>query len=276
VLNPDFAVTYDVRGNAWNQKGIYDRAVADHSEAIRREPGEPWFHVNRALDWLRKGEFEQSLADLTEAIRLDPKIAEFRDRRGDVYFKSGALDLAIADFTEALKLEPTRHLSLMQRGLVWIKEKQYDKAIADFNKALKLDPDNAYYLVDRGIAYRHNRDFSKALDDFASATRMDPSLSAALAHSAWIWSACPDARFRDGKKAVAAATKACELSQWKHPYDLSVLAAAHAETDNFGEAVKWQSKAIEMMGDNDPLRVEHQRRLAAFQKQLPYRFEAGV
>lgn len=57
---------------------------------------------------------------------------------------------------------------------------------------------------------------------------------------------CPDAKFRDGPRAVELATKAGELSSWRLPSLIDTLAAAYAEDGRFDDAKKWESKAIEI------------------------------
>ena len=43
----------------------------------------------------------------------------------------------------------------------------------------------------------------------------------------------PDAKLRNGRRAIELATRACELTKYKAAYILSTLAAAYAETGDF-------------------------------------------
>jgi serine/threonine-protein kinase len=56
----------------------------------------------------------------------------------------------------------------------------------------------------------------------------------------------------------------------KTPEPLAALAAANAETDHFEEAVKWQTKAIELIKD-EKTKKEARQRLELYQAGKPYR-----
>ena len=60
---------------------------------------------------------------------------------------------------------------------------------------------------------------------------------------AFLLSACPAPKYRNGRKAIAYATKACELTEWKDAQHVENLAAAYCETGQFEEAITWQKKA---------------------------------
>ena len=66
---------YCKRGAAYFDKGEYDKAIADCTEAIRLNPKDAKFYYNRGNAYGRKGEYDKAIADCTEAIRLDPKHA---------------------------------------------------------------------------------------------------------------------------------------------------------------------------------------------------------
>ena len=56
---------------------------------------------NRGISYIEKGEFDKAIADYTEAIRLNPKNAKAYYNRGTSYAKKGEQDKADADFAKA-------------------------------------------------------------------------------------------------------------------------------------------------------------------------------
>jgi tetratricopeptide (TPR) repeat protein len=155
------------------------------------------------------------------------------------------------------------------RGWAWFHKKEYDKALADYAEAIRLNPEFAQAFLDRGLIWSAKKEWGKALADYDEAIRIDPKFAWAHNNRAWVMATCPDAKYRDGRRAVAAARRACELSVWEQPKHLETLAAAFAEAGDFTEAVKWQKNALEIFQGED---AETARRLLKlYEEGKPYR-----
>jgi len=94
-------------------------------------------------------------------------------------------------------------------------------------------------------------------------------LTRALQGLAWLQATSKENSIRNGISAVKLATQACELTGWKDSMHLGTLAAAYAESGNFEEAVKTQTKAIELA--KDAQKREMQSRLENYKAKQPYR-----
>src|SRR5205814_2080283 len=88
---------------------------------------------------------------------------------------------------------------------------------------------------------------------------------------AWISATCPDSSLRDGKEAVSAATKACELTKWKELNWIDTLAAAYAESGDFEHAIQFQERAIHTGNPLESDQKSMQHRLALYKESKPYR-----
>ena len=54
-LNPGDAQSYNIRGSVWDGPGLFERALADYDEAIRIDPSNPPYSMDRAILWQHKG-----------------------------------------------------------------------------------------------------------------------------------------------------------------------------------------------------------------------------
>jgi tetratricopeptide (TPR) repeat protein len=156
------------------------------------------------------------------------------------------------------------------RGDTWCDRNEYAIAIKNYTEAIRLDPKKATLYNDRGDAWLHEKSYDKALADYGQAIRIDPRDPNGYRKRAWIWATCADDQVRDGKKAVASATKACELGQWKDAGAIDTLAAAYAEAGDFDAAVKWETKAVGMVGTGGD-KEGFEERLGLYRKGQAYR-----
>jgi tetratricopeptide (TPR) repeat protein len=110
---------------------------------------------------------------------------------------------------------------------------------------------------------------SEAINDFTHATQLTKTDPYSRAGAAWLLATSNEASIRNGKNAVTLATEAAKLSQWKDDTVLDVLAAAYAETGDFGAAQKWEEKAILLGSPTDVPYYQH--RLINYQAGKPWR-----
>jgi len=83
---PNRAQAYGNRGAAYYDKGEFDRAIADFSEAVKIDANvvPPYFalaYSRRGLGAAEKKDYDQAIADYSEAIKLNPASIEvYKDR----------------------------------------------------------------------------------------------------------------------------------------------------------------------------------------------------
>jgi tetratricopeptide (TPR) repeat protein len=156
-------------------------------------------------------------------------------------------------------------------GAAYAARGDFDRAVAEFTRLIQLDPQDAANLIKRGAAYMSKKDWDSACSDFSDAIRLAPEDGDAYSVLAWLWATCPEAKFRNGDKAVEYATKACQLTLWEDANQFESLAAAYAETGKFDEAVEWQTTALQSPDFPEEQREDAERRLKLYKEGKPHR-----
>ncbi len=185
---------------------------------------------------------QQKLVELHRLSETDPS------RLVDLHWPSAGFYRSRAGRVDAWTAERERLLReihhLTARAAAWDeRRRKYELASADPWRSVEPDAPMPGPSLDADEFLRE-RDYAHALAAYDELARRFPDLVEAHCASAWIRATCPDARYRDSKLAIAAATRACELTKWQDHGSMEVLAAALAEAGDFERAVEWQQKVV--------------------------------
>ena len=152
--DPETAITYLYRGNAYYYLDRYQQAVDDFTAAIERYPTLAMAYNNRGLCYYDTEQYEDAIADLLEALRLDPDFAFAHTNVGLAYLAIDAPDEAEWHFRTATWLEPETGLFWYNLGFLYHVDENYQRAIRLYNRALRLSPDLHIARINRAAASR--------------------------------------------------------------------------------------------------------------------------
>ncbi len=212
---------------------------------------------------------EEGLERFSKAVTNDPKDASCWFARAKIFFHRRELDKAIADLDRGLMLSRDNSEAYTTRGFAWKAKGDDGRAMTDLSRAIELDPLNALAWRIRGATWASKADYPKALADYSESIRIDPDNPDSLNHRVVMLSACKDDKIRNGKQAVADATRACELTDWRIALYMSNLGIAYAEAGDFESAIKWHKRAMELSGADIPAAMKS--RLDQYRNHEPFR-----
>ena len=293
----------------WHAKQEYDKAIADYDQAIALDPKLAMAYNNRGTPGTPSRTYDKAIADYDQAIALDPKYAMAYSNRGNAWYAKQAYDKAIADYDQAIALDPKLRPGVQQPRQRLVRQagvrqghrrlRPGDRPRPQVRPGVQQPRQRLERQAGVRQGHRRLRPGDRASTPSSprrtataatpgttrgsttrrspTTTRRSPSTPSSpwrTTNRAWLWATCPDEKYRDGKKAVESATRACELTDWKDADSLDTLAAACAEAGDFDAAVKWQEKALGMLAkDDEPNRKDFEARLTLYRAKKPYHVE---
>lgn len=130
------ASAYNKRGQAFEQEGLYDRAIEEYTQAVLLDPDYAEAYLGRGWAQEAKGNHEQAIDNFTQALKTSPSYGEAFFGRGWVHEQLGHADLAIKEYTQAIRHTPDFSEAYFSRGFLHFYNEHLDKAAGDFSKAL--------------------------------------------------------------------------------------------------------------------------------------------
>ena len=151
---------------------------------------------------------------------------------------------AINDESERIATEPADAADYMRRGDLYSIMGQYDLALSDFNKAISMDPSLKWTYFYRAETYAAQKKYAASVAQLDFIISKFPNDWTMLVGCSRMYSMSVAPQMRDSAKAIAYASKACELTSWHDAIPLETLAAAYASAGNFDRAVSVEKAAL--------------------------------
>ena len=218
---------------------------------------------------MQNGDFDGAVDDFSRAIQLDHNYFKAYINRGTILKQKGKLDEALFDYNKAIELEPDDFKAYMARAEIWFKKKSFDKAISDYSIFIKNNPGSSIAYRGIGDAYYHKKCYQDSIKNYLKSIELNQNASFAYNNLAWIFSTCVEDKYRDGEKALLYSQKAVDLDP--SSCNLSTLATAYAENNQFKKATEILKRIIDNEKVNNNFKAKLENYLVLFNKHQPIR-----
>jgi tetratricopeptide (TPR) repeat protein len=141
-----------VQGTQEYRAGQIDTAIATLERAIAQNPELRGAHILLGEAYRNKGNYQKAAVHYEAASKLDPYTLSNHYNLGVAYQFLNKLQEAATAYLRALQLNPRDVKSNMNLGLVYLALGEIDRAVTYLERATRLDPTNAAAWSNLGVA----------------------------------------------------------------------------------------------------------------------------
>ncbi len=232
-------------GNALDDLGRYEEAIASFDKAIEFEPDfhEAWNNRGAALGYLER--YEEVIASCDKAIEFEPDFHEAWSNRGNALRNLERYEEVIASYDKALEVKPDFHEAWNNRGNALFNLERFEEVIASYDKALEVKPDAHEVWNNRGNALFNLERFEEAIASYDKALEIKPDYA-----TAWSTRGLVLSRLGHYDEALANHDEALKL-QPEFPLWWTNRGIVLARSGGYEEALASCDKAVELQPDDE-------------------------
>jgi tetratricopeptide (TPR) repeat protein len=272
-INPDYMEAHLGLGNALALKGEVAEAIAQYQQALAIAPDDADARYNLGNALVQHGKVDDAVAQYRKALEIKPDYLQARSNLGNALKLQGDLEGAIAEYRKVLDLNPAYEKARDNLAFTLLSKGDVEGAIVCYQQGIKINPRSADAWANLGLAFFKEGQTREAVDAWQKALKIKPDQLYVLNNLAWLLATTPDSALRDGAKAVALAKEAGQLGGDANPMIQHTLAAAYAETGNYGLAAATAQRGLELAVEqkNDKLAATLQKEIQLYQAGKPAR-----
>ncbi|PQA89022.1 tetratricopeptide repeat-containing sulfotransferase family protein [Hyphococcus luteus] len=204
---PEDAEVNSLVGLALTHLHRFDEAGPYLEKAVKAEPKEAGFRLNR-LEWLEQtGQTDPALEEIEALLELDPELPRIWEKLGDLCVRKGKPGAATDAYLEALRRAPGSYPLMMKFARAHAGYRNFKAARQVLEEAAQYGPRDENYLELYSFVLG-------ALGDIETLAALSREWTERAPQSAPAWRALSQAAYERGRyrEAVAAFRKAMDLS----------------------------------------------------------------
>jgi tetratricopeptide (TPR) repeat protein len=228
----------------WRQGRIYDNLETLWRDTLAKSPTAYIASNNLGVELDRQGRSQDAIPYLEAALRRRADDVSCINNLANAYGHVGRIEEALRTYASALERDPTSAMTHFNLGTMEVQAGRLDAGIRHLNEALRLNPRQAaarknlaQALLQLAGKLLNDGDPHAAITQYRACLAVQADNVEALNALAWLLATDPDAGARRGQEAVTLAERATQLTRSEDPAVLDTLAAALAETGQFGRAL---------------------------------------
>jgi tetratricopeptide (TPR) repeat protein len=229
------------RGQRYAQALRFDLALPVFEAAQRANPQDGEILANLGIAQANLGRLDEALSALRASLARADTDAHVHFALATVLDRLGQDDAAASAYAAALRLDAKHAQALLYLADVQMRNARFDAAAQHYRQALQLAPSARTRLSLALALWRGGRE-RDARAELERGVAAEPTHLATGNALARLLAAAPDARVRDGRRALALSQRLLQSSS--SPELGQTLAMALAETGDFSRAVDVQQQVI--------------------------------
>jgi tetratricopeptide (TPR) repeat protein len=155
----------------------FKQAIIWYDSAVKSQPQEADYYVNRGLAKKLSGDDEGALSDYKAALKINPTHELARHNLLTSKNKTAGKEGSLLD--ELIESNPSLPYPYAERAFERMEKKNWKGALEDYNEAIRIDSTNEEYILNRGIVKEKLKDFAGAHTDYSKALELKPDFEKA-------------------------------------------------------------------------------------------------
>jgi len=246
LVNPRSRVGYGGLGLALAGKGRHKQAIECYKKAVAINGKDVVTCINLGNSLAITGRLDEAISCYNRVLAVRPADPAAHYNLGRALMLRDKLDRAAQEFAEAVKAQPSFVQAQANLADVEMLRGKRAEAIGHYLQAARFAP------YDAGIRFRLAGTLEdlgrmgEAISQYREAIRIDPNRWDAANNLAWILTTSTDPRCFDPHEAIRIAESSSARIRHTQPELLDTLAVAYAAAGQYGPAVAWARRGLDL------------------------------